>query len=263
MHLFTIFGNPVHHSKSPLMHNKVFYDYGIDACYTRTLLEDGSKLKEVFLRLGLKGANVTVPHKEAAFAACDEVRGFAKRAGVVNTLVYHDKKLIGYNTDADGFLFAMKKFQNVKKVLVIGAGGTAKALVMRFLEENLEVSVLNRSAKRLKFFESIGALTFTWDHFRIDSYDLVLNTTSAGLEEDSLPAPQAMLETIFDHTRYVADAIYGKLTPFLALAQTKKLPFIDGTDMLIAQGVLANELFGIHTLSKEQILTSMRQSLTL
>ena len=79
--LFAIFGNPVSHSKSPLMHNLAFSRLGIDACYTRYLLEDGSRLKETFFHLGLKGANITVPHKEAAFNACDVLDDFAKKIG--------------------------------------------------------------------------------------------------------------------------------------------------------------------------------------
>ena len=143
--LFAIFGNPVKHSRSPLMHNHVFKRLGFDACYTRILLEDGSKLKETFLSQKLSGANITVPHKEAAFKACDEVRGFAKEIGVVNTIVNKDGRLIGYNTDADGFLFSIEDFKDVKKILIIGAGGTAKALAKKFKLENFEVSVLNRS----------------------------------------------------------------------------------------------------------------------
>ena len=72
MKLFAIFGDPVAHSRSPLMHNHVFKKLGYKACYTRVHLKDGSKLKETFFNLGLSGANVTVPHKEAAFEACDE-----------------------------------------------------------------------------------------------------------------------------------------------------------------------------------------------
>ena len=113
MKLFAIFGDPVAHSRSPLMHNSVFKNLNYKACYTRVHLRDGSKLKETFFALGLSGANVTVPHKEAAYKACDEVRGFAKKVGVVNTLVNENGKLIGYNTDADGFMFAIKEFGEI------------------------------------------------------------------------------------------------------------------------------------------------------
>ena len=263
MKLFSIFGNPVAHSRSPLMHNSVFKHLGYRACYTRTLLEDSTKLKDTFFKLKLSGANVTVPHKEAAFEACDEVRGFAQKIGVVNTLINENGKLIGYNTDADGFLYAISEFQNIQKVLIIGAGGTAKALAIRFLDENIKVSVLNRSEGRLAYFKDFGCSVSSWDNFQISEYDLVINTTSAGLQDAELPAQKELLEDIFNHTRYIADAIYGKLTPFLKLAKEKNITYKDGADMLLGQGVLANELFVNKQLAKEDIEKYMKASFSL
>ena len=258
--LFSIFGNPVSHSRSPLMHNSVFKNLNYKACYTRTLLEDGSKLKETFFALGLNGANVTVPHKESAYAACDEVRGFAKKIGVVNTLINENGKLIGYNTDADGFMYAISEFKDIKEILVLGAGGTAKALVQKFLDEGLHVTVLNRSHARLSYFEKLSCKCYTWENFQSSQYDLVINTTSAGLKDENLPAPKEIIETVLQNTRYVADAIYGKITPFLQLAKEKGLTCKDGADMLLGQGVLANELFTNFALDKEAIKKEMQKS---
>jgi shikimate dehydrogenase len=261
--LFSIFGNPVSHSRSPLMHNSVFKHLGFNACYTRTQLTDGDKLKETFFTLGLSGANVTVPHKEAAFHACDEVRGFAKKVGVVNTLINEDGKLIGYNTDADGFVYAINEFKNIKNILILGAGGTAKALATRFKQDNLNVSVLNRSKTRLSYFEELECSCFTWEDFKIKDYDLIVNTTSAGLKDEELPAPQELVQEILNATEYVADAIYGKLTPFLKLAKEKNITYKDGADMLLGQGVLANELFVNHSLKKEDIKKEMQKSFSI
>lgn len=263
MKLFSIFGNPVSHSRSPLMHNAVFKNLNYPACYTRTHLLDGEKLKETFFALGLSGANVTVPHKEAAFNACDEVRGFAKIVGVVNTLVNENGKLIGYNTDADGFMYAIEEFSSIKNILILGAGGTAKALATRFKQENINVTVLNRSLGRLAYFDSLGCSTSTWNNFKLSSYDLVVNTTSAGLKDDDLPAPKELIVNILDNSNYVADAIYGKLTPFLEIAKEKSITYKDGADMLLGQGVLANELFVNFALNKEDIKKEMAQSFLL
>lgn len=263
MKLFAIFGDPVAHSKSPLMHNMVFKTLHVNACYTRVHLKDGSKLRDTFLSLGLSGANITVPHKEAAFNACDEIRGFAKKVGVVNTIIKEDNKLIGYNTDADGFIFSISKFQNIKKVLLLGAGGTAKALVQKFLDEGMEVTVLNRSASRLENFSHLDITCKTWKEFQCESYDLVLNTTSAGLSDENLPAPKKLIDDILNHTRYTADAIYGKLTPFLQEAKNKNIPYKDGADMLLGQGVLANELFLENSFSKEVIQKEMQKAFLL
>ncbi|EHP30908.1 Shikimate 5-dehydrogenase I alpha [Sulfurimonas gotlandica GD1] len=263
MKLFAIFGDPVSHSRSPLMHNCVFKNLNYKACYTRVHLKDGSKLKETFFSLGLSGANVTVPHKEEAYKACDEVRGFAKTVGVVNTLVNENGRLIGYNTDADGFMYAIEEFGKVNNVLILGAGGTAKALASRFMQDGIKVSVLNRSEGRLAYFKEIGCETFNWDTYKTAKYDLVINTTSAGLKDEELPAPKEIINDVLANTSFVADAIYGKLTPFLKLAQEKNITFKDGADMLLGQGVLANELFVDKKLKLEDIKTQMKRSFSL
>ncbi|WP_324170725.1 shikimate dehydrogenase [Sulfurimonas sp.] len=261
--LFAIFGNPVSHSRSPLMHNSVFKGLNYNACYTRVHLLDGTKLRETFFKLKLSGANVTVPHKEAAYKACDEVRGFAKKVGVVNTIINENGKLVGYNTDADGFMFAIKEFKEIKNVLVIGAGGTAKALASRLVQDNIKVTVLNRSASRLKFFMDIVDECYTWDNFKLQKYDLVLNSTSAGLKDDELPAPKDMINDILNNTSFVADAIYGKLTPFLKQAHNKNITYKDGADMLLGQGILANELFVNNELKIDKIKYFMQKSFNL
>ena len=263
MKLFAIFGNPVAHSRSPLMHNSVFKNLNYKACYTRVHLKDGAKLKKTFFNLDLSGANITVPHKEEAYRACDEIRGFAQKVGVVNTIVNENGKLIGYNTDADGFMFAIEEFGDVKNILILGAGGTAKALSARFLQDNIKVSVINRSEGRLSYFKEIGCECFTWDTFEVSQYDLVVNTTSAGLKDEELPAPKEIIESVLQNTNFVADAIYGKLTPFLHLAQEKNITFKDGADMLLGQGVLANELFVNNELKKEDIKLYMQRSFSL
>ncbi|MDF1875818.1 shikimate dehydrogenase [Sulfurimonas sp. SAG-AH-194-I05] len=260
--LFAIFGDPVAHSRSPLMHNTVFKNLKYPASYTRVHLKDGTKLRETFFSLCLDGANITVPHKEAAYKACDEIRGFAKNIGVVNTIVNEHGKLVGYNTDADGFMFAIKEFKKVKKILVLGAGGTAKALCTRFLQDDIKVIVLNRSEGRLPYFEKLGCECYTWNDFIEEKYDLIVNTTSAGLKDENLPAPQKIINTVLNNTKFVADAIYGKLTPFLKLAQEKNITFKDGADMLLGQGVLANQLFVNNELKKEDINTFMKKKLS-
>lgn len=260
MKIFAIFGDPVSHSRSPLMHNSVFKHLNYKACYTRVHLKDGSKLRDTFLALGLSGANITVPHKEAAYNACDEIRGFAKNVGVVNTIINENGRLIGYNTDADGFMYAIEEFGEIKKVLIIGAGGTAKALASRFIQDNIEVDILNRSVTRLEYFKTKVSKCFTWNDFHCNKYDLVVNTTSAGLKDEELPAPKELINNILNNTSFVADAIYGKLTPFLKLAQEKNITYKDGADMLLGQGVLANELFVDNVLKKVNILNVMKKS---
>ena len=241
--LFAIFGNPVSHSKSPLMHNLAFRGLDYDACYTRYLLEDGNQLKETFFNLGLKGINITVPHKEAAFNACDVLDDFAKKIGVVNTIVEREGKLYGYNTDAPGFLKAISEFQNVKTVLFLGAGGTAQSTSSILRDEGYEVTLLNRSQGRLEKYKADGFQTYTFETFKPQIFDLVINMTSAGLEDNNLPAPKEILDTVIPNSKACIDVIYGKETPFLKLAKSHNKPTKDGSDMLLYQGIIAFEYF--------------------
>ena len=241
--LFAIFGNPVSHSKSPLMHNLSFQGLGFDGCYARYLLEDGEKLKETFFSLGLKGINITVPHKEYAYDACDVLDPFAQKVGAVNTIVEKEGKLYGYNTDAPGFLKAISEFKNVKTVLFLGAGGTAKSTSVILKEAGYDVTILNRSEGRLTYFNENGFQTYTFDDFTSQPYDLIINMTSAGLEDDLLPCPSEILEQVIPTAKACVDVIYGKETPFLKLAKTYKKPTKDGSDMLLYQGIIAFEYF--------------------
>ncbi len=260
---FTIFGNPVEHSKSPQMHNAGFKLLSLDNNYTKTHLEDGSKIKEVFLKNNIQGANITVPHKEDAFKNADKIKGLAKDIGAVNTYINENGKVLAYNTDAPGFMKAIEEFQNIstiKKAIILGAGGTAKAIAVAFKNAGIKTTILNRSNNRLEFFEDLGCITYNWESFNIDDYDLVVNSTSAGLKDDNLPAPRAFVEDILNHGKFAIDCIYGKTTPFLALAQEKHLPSKDGEDMLLYQGVIAFELF-TNTKATPELVEAMRSGL--
>lgn len=260
MQIFTIFGDPVSHSRSPLMHNHVFKTLCIDACYTRSHLVDGSKLRDIFHAKGLSGANITVPHKEAAYDACDEIRGIAKEIGAVNTIIHENGRLIGYNTDADGFIAAIQSFGPIENTLILGAGGTAKALATVLRQNGIDPVILNRSAKRLDYFNENGFKAFSWDTFTPDTYDLIINTTSAGLSDDLLPIDAALLNRLLVYSRCAIDVIYGKETPFLKKVKNAGLPFKDGSDMLLEQGVLANYFFMNGTVSADTIRPIMKQS---
>lgn len=261
--LFAIFGNPVSHSKSPLMHNLSFQKLGFDGCYARYLLNDGSKLKETFFSLGLKGINITVPHKEHAYDACDVLDPFAQKVGAVNTIVEKEGKLFGYNTDAPGFLKAISEFENIKTVLFLGAGGTAKSTSMILKEAGYDVTIINRSSGRLTYFKENRFQTYTFDDFIPQSYDLIINMTSAGLEDDSLPCPAEILDQVIPTAKGCVDVIYGKETPFLKLAKQYSKPTKDGSDMLLYQGIIAFEYFTEHAYTFNEIKEQMQRAFIL
>ena len=262
MKKYTIFGNPVSHSKSPQMHNAGFKSLNIDALYDKTHLEDGSTIKSVFLENNTSGANITVPHKEDAFKNADEVVGLAQKIGAVNTYINKDGKVLAYNTDAPGFMKAIEEFEDIKTAMILGAGGTAKAISVAFKDAGIETTVINRSTNRLDFFKELGCSVYSWDTYKNigTKYDLVVNSTSAGLKDEEFPAPLNILENILENSTNAIDCIYGKLTPFLAKAKESGLRYKDGEDMLLFQGVIAFELF-TDTKADKNLVEAMRSGL--
>jgi shikimate dehydrogenase len=226
-------------------------------------LKDGANIIETFNSLRLDGANVTVPHKEYAFDLCDKVEGIAIKIGAVNTLVKDGLDIVGYNTDAIGFFESIKSFEEIKTALILGAGGTAKAISFILNENGIKTTILNRSAKRLEFFKLNGFDTFSWDSFKSGSYDLIVNTTSAGLRDDSLPLEKEQLEILMKRSKYAFDVIYGKITPFIKMAKKSSLEYKDGSDMLLFQAVFAFNLFYKNQLKTDKIEKEMRKAFAL
>ena len=266
MKIFAVFGNPVSHSISPRLHNAALGELGLsrEALYTRYELTDGSQLVSKFKELKLSGANVTVPHKEAALAQSDVADETAIKIGSVNTLVSRGGKIYGHNTDAPGFLRAIESFGQINSALVLGAGGTAKAVAYALKSCGVRVCVLNRSEERLVNFAEFEK--FSWANFaefKGGKFDLVVNTTSAGLKDENLPAPTELLRPIFDEAKFAFDVIYGKKTPFLNLAAASRLAHKDGLDMLLFQAALALNLFFDGSLDEVKIQASMQKALRL
>nr|QGT50243.1 shikimate dehydrogenase (NADP(+)) [uncultured Helicobacter sp.] len=269
LRFFGVFGSPIAHSKSPLLHNDAFHilqnQIHFSGYYSRILLENPSRLREVFCDLGLSGANITIPLKEEAYRQCDEVRGIATHIGACNTWVLdRENRIIGYNTDAQGFYECIKPYR-VKTALIIGAGGSAKAVAMILAHHQIATTILNRSSDKLVFFEQKGFETYLSSEFKpIQSYDIVINTTSAGLNHHELPLAESKLRDVFTNAKYAFDLIYGKETPFLTLAKSFDLSCSDGKDMLIYQAALAFEKFCFldeKVLDTQQIIALMREVL--
>jgi len=258
--LFAIFGNPVEHSKSPQMQNAGFKYLKYNGEYIKHLVEDGKEIKNIFLNNGYKGANITVPHKEFAYANADEVRGLAQKIKAVNTYINEDGKVIAYNTDAPGFLKAIESFGTIKKILLLGAGGTAKAISLALQNSNIDVTVLNRSEGKLKFFKEHNIKCYSWENFQAEKYDLIVNSTSAGLKDENLPCKKEVLEPLLKQAKFAFDCVYGKITPFLALAKENGCEIKDGEDMLLFQGVLAFEYF-TNTKADKNLVEAMRKGL--
>lgn len=241
MKVFAVIGDPVAHSKSPRIHNSAIQALGLNAIYTRFHLTKASDLRGKIFELGLNGANITVPFKEEALKIADYKDEMALNIGSANTLLIKGQKIHAYNTDGIGFLRAIAEFRGIKSALILGAGGTAKALAFVLAKQGVRVSVANRSVGRFKDFAPYQ--TFLYENLAVNSYDLVINTTSAGLKDELLPCDEKLLKGLLSKAKYAFEVIYGKQTPFLKLAKECQTPCKDGASMLLWQGVFAFELF--------------------
>jgi shikimate dehydrogenase len=244
-----VMGWPVAHSLSPRLHGYWLQHYGIDGAYVPLPVRPerlGSALRAL-ADLGFAGCNLTVPHKEAALGALDEVAEDARRIGAVNTiLVRADGSLYGWNTDIEGFaqslIAALPEWSIAgKHAVVLGAGGAARAVVAAV--QNLgaeEVVILNRTRERAEALATDlgGAIRpLAWERRSeaLSQAALLINTTTLGmLGKPPLSIDLAPLPT----DAVVADIVYAPLeTPLLAEARLRGHRIVDGLGMLLYQAV--------------------------
>lgn len=244
-----IFGYPVEHTLSPGMHNAAFEAMGLDYCYVPFLVHPDNLAAAVTAvrALNLRGVNVTVPHKEKVIPFLDEVNEEAVFMGAVNTIVNSGGKLSGYNTDGRGFMQSLSESgvtPKDKDIVIIGAGGAARAIGYYLCQEARSLSVFGRSRERLerlvhdlnKIKNNVSILE---DIVGIKNHHIIINATPLGLKEDDpLPFDSRPLR----EGQVVCDLIY-KNTPILAAAAKKGCVAINGIGMLLWQGVLAFELW--------------------
>lgn len=248
MKLYAVFGNPISHSLSPFLHNFTFHKLGIDARYTRLLLQNDADLRRTIFEHNFSGANITLPFKESAFLVCDEVRGIARKIGAVNTIVREGGKLIGHNTDAEGFYESLVDSANfkIKRALIIGAGGSARAIAFALREKGIKTKIINRSSQNLAFFaESSFDCALISDfcaNFKAQNFDCVINATSSSIK-GKLPLDSAILGEILGGAKIAVDLMYGKKCPFLELAKKRRICALDGSKMLLYQAIKASHLF--------------------
>jgi shikimate dehydrogenase len=243
-----VIGWPVEHSRSPLIHGYWLKHYGIDGSYERRPVtpEAAAQFFRSMRGEGLAGCNVTLPHKEAAFAAADETRPAARAAGAANTLWFEGDRLIADNTDSAGFMAslvtAVPDLQLAgATVSVLGAGGAARGIAFALLESGVaEVRLFNRTRTRadaLAAYFGPKATACDWRDRADRARDaaLLINTTSLGMKGSG---PLDMDVAALDHQCVVADIVYVPLeTPLLAAARARGLRTVDGLGMLLHQAV--------------------------
>ena len=244
-----LFGYPVEHTLSPVMHNAAFEALGLDYCYVAfpvhpDYLEEAVKAIKA---LNFSGVNVTIPHKEKVIPFLDEIDKEASYIGAVNTIVNSNGSLKGYNTDGRGFMqyfFECGISAEGKEVLIVGAGGASRAISYYVVKEAKKVylyDIEKEKAERLvadlkKNFDNISTVD---DIARIERFHLLINATPLGLkDEDPLPFDTALLRS----DQIVCDLIYKK-TRLLDEASKKGCLILNGLGMLLWQGVFAFELW--------------------
>lgn len=243
--LFGVVGNPVGHSLSPVMHNAAFRDMGINAFFGAFAVSDLAGALAGMRALGLKGFSVTIPHKVAVMEYLDEIDAEARRIGAVNTVINRDGRLCGSNTDAPGALNALKEKIDPagRRVLVIGAGGAARALVCGLTAAGAEVVVCNRDAEKGRLLATeFGAAFLERDQLENFSGEILVNTTPVGMHPDigQMPVPESLLKPGL----VVMDIVYNPLrTRLLAAAAARGAETIDGLGMFVGQGALQLELW--------------------
>ncbi len=239
-----IIGWPVSHSRSPRLHGFWLERHGIDGAYVPLAIrpEDFAAAVRGLMLAGFAGANVTIPNKIAAFDVCDIVDETAKRAGAVNTLVFKDGKISGANTDGWGFL-ANLRAQGVTPTagpaVLLGAGGSARAIAAALLDLNVPVTIANRTRARAEALakDLPGIRIVEWER-RSDAladHALLVNTTSLGMHNEN---PVEIDLSRAAANMAVADIVYVPLeTPLLADARARGLRTAEGLGMLLYQAI--------------------------
>jgi shikimate dehydrogenase len=251
--LFAVIGDPIGHSMSPIMLNDVISNYEIDAHYHPFKVRPDEL--ETAIRglkaIGIAGFNVTIPHKSAIIPFLDGVDELALSIGAVNTVVNDNGKLIGYNTDGYGFLKGLEPYFlsfTDKKVLVIGAGGAARAIYFTMAKmKPLAIDITNRTVIKAKelieacpFESNSKSLTLEEAEAYLDEYDVVIQTTMIGMYPKILETPISLRN--LNTEALVCDIVYNpRETQFMKEARQKGAAVQNGVEMFVYQGALAFE----------------------
>jgi len=250
---YAVFGNPVGHSQSPRIHALFATQTGQDMQYEAILAAPDSFTATLrqFIASGAQGANVTLPFKEEAFRLATRLTPRAKAAGAVNTLSFRDDAIVGDNTDGAGLVRDIKDNLGCaiagRRLLLLGAGGAARGVILPLMQERPdELLIVNRTeekARRLVAEAAAGPLCKGGGYSALGDrqFDIIINATSTGLGTTALPVP---VDT-FAPGCLAYEMVYGRETPFMALARAAVLPqspqsrIVDGLGMLVEQAAEA------------------------
>jgi shikimate dehydrogenase len=253
-----IIGNPVEHSLSPIMHNAAFKELKLNLVYVAFTVKR-NEIKEAILSakiLGFRGLNVTMPHKTAVMKYLDKIDSMAKSIGAVNTVLNDGKRLVGFNTDGIGAMRALKEngvSLNGKRMLLLGAGGAAKAVAFQAAQEVEKLVVLNRTPEKAERITEVlqkefgkkvksGAFSSDFLNEEMKDTDILVNATSVGMHPDINRS--LVPRTLLRPSLCVMDIIYSPLEPKLLMdAKAMGATVVSGLEMLIYQGAASFEIW--------------------
>lgn len=245
---FAVFGNPISHSKSPLIHQAFAEQTGIEHRYGRICAPvDGfPQSLSAFFEQGGRGANVTLPFKQQAWEFADQLSERAALSGAVNTVKkLSDGQILGDNTDGIGLLSDLERLNMINtgdNVLLVGAGGAARGVILPLLSAGVTLTVVNRTAARAEelanLFGASGTIRASgFDQLADQRFDLIINATSSGVNGETPPLPA---EVIHSEVRCYDMFYQSGLTPFLRWCQAQGSDHLaDGLGMLVGQAAHA------------------------
>jgi shikimate dehydrogenase len=236
--IFAVFGNPIRHSLSPLMHQAALDRMGIEARYVPFCVKDLKAAVRGIRGMDIRGVSVTLPFKSDVRLYLDEVEESARRIGAVNTIWNHQGKLRGYNTDWLGFILSLREVMEIKgrHFAVLGAGGAARGIIYGLVQEGGRPVILNRTVSRAEeLAREFGCAFLSLSEMEKIEADCLINTTSLGMAPDIAvsPFPGEHLKKF----GWVVDIIYNPLkTKLLKEAEEAGLKTLSGLGMFVHQG---------------------------
>jgi shikimate dehydrogenase len=266
--LYGVIGNPVRHSLSPMIHNGAFRRLGWNAVYLAFEVKNVEEALRGIRGLGVRGASVTLPFKTEVLPFLNKIEGLAKKVGAVNTIVNQRGRLIGYNTDCQGALEALEGRIDLrgKRVVLLGAGGAARAIGFGLKERGVRLIVINRSKERGQALSKELRCKYLPISFLAKmkegelEADIIINATSVGMypRDGETPVPKEFLKK----GMVVMDIVYEPLqTRLLREAKEKRCVTVDGLEMLIRQGMAQFEIWTGRRLKIGEIRKDLRRAL--
>jgi 3-dehydroquinate dehydratase / shikimate dehydrogenase len=243
--VYGVIGNPIGHSLSPAMQNAGFAAARINAVYLPFLVRDLKDFLAAVEPLGVSGFSVTLPHKEKVLAALDGCDPLAQKIGAVNTVIVRARgQLYGYNTDYVGVLRSLERRIPLRgsRVLIVGAGGAARAVAFALAQAGSAVCVWARRAARAKSLaRAVDGEAISRAHLRSEYFDAIVNATPVGMHPHAAASPLAANEL---NCRLVFDTIYRpRKTRLLQLAEQSGIETVSGVEMFVAQGMAQWEIW--------------------